>query len=38
MHALCLLAGITIGWSDRYQRSQTSAGGEIVEPVMVRHG
>ena len=45
MHALCLLAGITIGWSDRYQRSQTAAGGEIaepvgeiVEPVMVRHG
>jgi hypothetical protein len=33
-----LLAGITIGWSDRYQRSQTAAGGEIVEPVVVRHG
>jgi O-antigen ligase len=33
-----LLAGITIGWSDRYQRSQATAGGEIVEPVMVRHG
>jgi O-antigen ligase len=33
-----LVAGITIGWSDRYQRSQTAAGGEIVEPVMVRHG
>jgi O-antigen ligase len=33
-----LLAGITIGWSDRHQRSQTAAGGEIVEPVMVRHG
>ena len=35
-----LLAGITIGWSDRYQRSQTAAGGEIgiVEPVTVRHG
>ena len=33
-----LLAGITVGWSDRYQRSQTAAGGEIVEPVMVRHG
>ena len=31
-----LLAGITVGWSDRYQRSQT--GSEIVEPVMVRHG
>jgi O-antigen ligase len=30
---LFLLAGITIGWSDRYQRSQTAAGGEIVEPV-----
>jgi O-antigen ligase len=33
-----LLAGITIGWSDRYQRSQTAAGGEIVAPVMVPHG
>ena len=33
-----LLAGITVGWSDRHQRSQTAAGGEIVEPVMVRHG
>jgi O-antigen ligase len=33
-----LLAGITIGWSDRYQRSQTAAGGEIVEPVTVEHG
>jgi O-antigen ligase len=33
-----LLAGITIGWSDRYQRSQTAAAGEIVAPVMVRHG
>jgi O-antigen ligase len=33
-----LLAGITVGWSDRYQRSQTAAGAEIVEPVMVRHG
>jgi O-antigen ligase len=38
MHPVCLLAGITIGWSDRYQRSQTAAGGEIVEPVTVRHG
>jgi O-antigen ligase len=33
-----LLAGITVGWSDRYQRSQTAAGGEIAEPVTVRHG
>ena len=33
-----LLAGITVGWSDRYQRSQTAASGEIVEPVLVRHG
>ncbi|HWS93034.1 MAG TPA: O-antigen ligase family protein [Mycobacterium sp.] len=33
-----LLAGITIGWSDRYQRSQTAARGEIVAPVTVRHG
>jgi len=33
-----LLAGITIGWSDRPQRSPTAAVGEIVEPVMVRHG
>ena len=33
-----LLAGITVGWSDRYQRSQTAAGGEIVAPVMVQHG
>ena len=38
MLPIFLLAGITIGWSDRYQRSQTAAGGEIVEPVMVRHG
>jgi O-antigen ligase len=40
-----LLAGIAIGCSDRLQRPQTAAGGEIVEPVgeivervMVRHG
>jgi O-antigen ligase len=33
-----LLAGIVVSWSDRYQRSQTAAGGQIVEPVMVRHG
>jgi len=38
MFPVFLLAGITIGWSDRYQRSQATAGGEIVEPVMVRHG
>ena len=38
MLPVLLLAGITVGWSDRYQRSQTAAGGEIVEPVMVRHG
>jgi O-antigen ligase len=38
MLPIFLLAGITIGWSDRYQRSQTAAGGGIVEPVMVRHG
>jgi O-antigen ligase len=38
MFPVFLLAGITVGWSDRYQRSQTAAGGEIVEPVMVRHG
>jgi O-antigen ligase len=40
-----LLAGIAVSRSDRYQRSQTAAGGEIVkpvgeivEPVLVRHG
>ncbi|MGO8963298.1 MAG: O-antigen ligase family protein [Mycobacterium sp.] len=33
MLPIFLLAGITIGWSDRYQRSQTAAGGEIAEPV-----
>jgi len=40
-----LLAGITVSWSDRYQRSQTAASGqiveplgELVEPVLVRHG
>ncbi|MGA8330554.1 MAG: O-antigen ligase family protein [Mycobacterium sp.] len=38
MHPVFLLAGITIGWSDRYQRSQTAAGGEIAELVTVRHG
>jgi hypothetical protein len=38
MLPVVLLAGITVGWSDRYQRSQTAAGGEIVEPVAVRHG
>jgi hypothetical protein len=38
MLPVLLLAGITVGWPDRYQRSQTAAGGEIVEPVMVRHG
>jgi O-antigen ligase len=37
MHPVFLLAGITIGWSDRYQRSQTAAGEEIAEPEMVRH-
>ena len=35
---IVLLAGITIGWSDRYQRSQTAAGGQIAEPVTVPHG
>ena len=35
MLPIFLLAGITIGWSDRYQRSQTAAGGDIVEPVTV---
>ena len=38
MLPIFLLAGITIGWSDRYQRSQTAAGGEIAEPVTVPHG
>jgi O-antigen ligase len=33
-----LLAGITVSWSDRYQRSQTAAGGQIAEPVTVPHG
>ena len=33
-----LLAGITIGWSDRYQRSQTAAGGEIVGHVQTAAG
>jgi O-antigen ligase len=33
MLPIFLLAGITIGWSDRYQRSQTAASGQIVEPV-----
>jgi hypothetical protein len=33
-----LLAGITVGWSDRYQRSQTAAGGQVAQPVTVRHG
>jgi O-antigen ligase len=33
-----VLAGITASRSDRYQRSQTAAGGEIVELVTVRHG
>ena len=38
MLPIFLLAGITVSWSDRYQRSQTAAGGEIAEPVTVRHG
>jgi O-antigen ligase len=38
MLPIFLLAGITIGWSDRYQRSQTAASGQIVAPVTVRHG
>jgi O-antigen ligase len=38
MLPIFLLAGITIGWSDRYQRSQTAASGQIVEPELVRHG
>jgi O-antigen ligase len=33
-----LLAGILVSRSDRYQRSETAAGGEIAEPVTVRHG
>ena len=38
MLPIFLLAGITVSWSDRYQRSQTAAGGQIAEPVRVRHG
>lgn len=38
MVPIFLLAGITIAWSDRYQRSQTVASGEIAELVTVRHG
>ena len=38
MLAIFLLAGITVSWSDRYQRSQTAAGGQIAEPVTVPHG
>jgi O-antigen ligase len=38
MLPIFLLAGITVGWSDRYQRSQTAAGGQIAEPVTVPHG
>jgi O-antigen ligase len=38
MLLVSLLAGITGSWSDRYQRSQTAAGGQIAEPVTVRHG
>ena len=38
MLVVFLLAGILVSWSDRYQRSQTAAGGEIAELVTVRHG
>jgi O-antigen ligase len=38
MLPIFLLAGITVSWSDRYQRSQTAAGGQIAEPVTVPHG
>jgi O-antigen ligase len=38
MLPIFVLAGITVGWSDRYQRSQTAAGGQIAEPVTVPHG
>jgi O-antigen ligase len=38
MLAIFLLAGITVSRSDRYQRSQTAAGGQIAEPVTVPHG
>lgn len=33
-----LLTGILVSWSDRCQRSETVAGGEIAEPVTVRYG
>jgi O-antigen ligase len=38
MLPIFLLAGITVSCSDRYQRSQTAAGGQIGEPVTVPHG
>jgi O-antigen ligase len=38
MLPIFLLAGITVSWSDRYQRSRTAAGGQIAEPVTVPHG
>lgn len=33
-----LLAGITVGCADRYQRSRPASGRQIDEPVMVGHG
>jgi O-antigen ligase len=38
MLPIFLLAGITVSWSDRYQRSRTAAGGQVAEPVTVPHG
>ena len=32
MAAVFLLAGITIGWSDRHKRGQADAGGDVAEP------
>ena len=31
-----LLAGITIGWSDRHRRGQAAAGGDVAERVRPR--
>jgi O-antigen ligase len=33
-----LLAGITAGWSDRNQRANTPLYGDLVKPVLHRHG
>jgi O-antigen ligase len=35
--AIFLLAGITVGWSDRHKRAQAAAGGNFAEQIRTQH-